>query len=79
MVGGVIKSIRLLEMMSSIILAHRCQHCGGFLHKPDWDRDIICCVCSRPHNENGELLIPEVRYYANLSDRTPQQGIDNRD
>ena len=66
--------------MPSMLLNLKCQYpaCGGLLHKPDLDGRIICSVCGREHTENGQLLIPEVKYFADYSDRTPQQGIDNR-
>jgi len=68
--------------MASIILALRCQHCGAFLPKPDWedsdDHILTCIICARRHNEDGQLLIPEVKYQADWSDRRTYQGIDNR-
>lgn len=62
--------------MASIVLALRCQHCGGRLHPPDWYDEIFCSVCSREHTLEGKLVIPEVKYVADYLDRTPQQGID---
>jgi len=62
--------------MASMVLRLKCQHCGASLHKPDLDGRIICSRCSRGHDREGKLIIPEVKYRADYSDRTPQQGID---
>jgi len=64
--------------MPSMVLGLKCQHrgCGALLPRPDWDGDISCICCGRGHTPEGELLIPEVRYFADISDRTQRPGID---
>jgi len=42
--------------MVTMLSSNRCKHCGHPLGKPDWYGDIVCLMCGREHDKNGNLI-----------------------